>query len=476
MMRSLFSGVSGLKNHQTRMDVIGNNISNVNTTGFKSSRVTFSDMLSQNLTGASAPQENRGGTNPKQIGLGSSVAAVDLLFTNGSVQSTGKNTDLCLSGNGLFVVSADAKGTNKYYTRNGAFEFDAAGNYVNPGNGYYVLGWTADENGSINTNDAVGKIVVESGKQMKPKATEQVKYTGNLNVSEPAITSITAVDADGNKISLPSVTLDGTYKAITLALSNGTTQTVGGTNGIKYTVDHSMPIVTSYTAYDAEGNDHTITLLMERTAANTWLASVRSKDTSPGISEDDGSVTQVTMASTVIPFKTDGTYNDKTGAPGTMSLVFTDPNGATKPQSLTIDFSALTQYSGGNTSKATADGYGYGVLQEVAVDLSGVITGTYTNGQRRSEGQVAIAQFNNASGLTKTGDSLYQESNNSGVANIRTATDLGVKITPSSLEMSNVDVANEFTDMIITQRGFQSNSKIITTSDEMLETIVNMKR
>ena len=126
MMRSLFSGVSGLKNHQTRMDVIGNNISNVNTTGFKSSRVTFSDMISQTLTGASRPIGGQiGGTNPKQIGLGSAVAGIDLLFTNGSVQSTGKNTDLCLSGDGLFAVSPDGEGKQKYYTRNGAFSFDA---------------------------------------------------------------------------------------------------------------------------------------------------------------------------------------------------------------------------------------------------------------------------------------------------------------------------------------------------------------
>ena len=160
MMRSLFSGVSGLKNHQTRMDVIGNNISNVNTTGFKSSRVTFSDMLSQNLTGASAPQGNVGGTNPKQIGLGSSVASIDLMFTNGSVQSTGKNTDLCLSGNGLFVVKDN---TGTYYTRNGAFEFDAEGNYVLPGSGLFVQGWTAKD-GKIYTTDAVGNIVIKAGK------------------------------------------------------------------------------------------------------------------------------------------------------------------------------------------------------------------------------------------------------------------------------------------------------------------------
>src|SRR5574344_1260594 len=154
MMRSLFSGVSGLKSHQTRMDTIGNNIANVNTTGFKSSRTTFADTLSQTLTGASAPSDNLGGTNPKQIGLGTGVASIDTIFTDGSPQSTGKNTDLCLSGNGLFVVK---QGGQTYYTRNGAFAFDAEGNYVLPGSGLYVQGWTATD-GSLNTSNDPGDI------------------------------------------------------------------------------------------------------------------------------------------------------------------------------------------------------------------------------------------------------------------------------------------------------------------------------
>ncbi len=163
MMRSLFSGVSGLKNHQTRMDVIGNNISNVNTTGFKASRTSFVDMLSQTLSGASAPTGNLGGTNPKQIGLGSSVAAIQTMFTNGSVQSTGKNTDLCLSSeNALFILKTT---TGTAYTRNGAFEFDADGNYVQTGTGYFVEGWMAN-NGSIDTGSTPGVISISAGKTM----------------------------------------------------------------------------------------------------------------------------------------------------------------------------------------------------------------------------------------------------------------------------------------------------------------------
>ena len=176
MLRSLFSGVSGLKNHQTRMDVIGNNISNVNTTGFKSSRVTFSDTLSQTLTGAAAASEGKGGTNPKQIGLGSQVSSVDMLFTDGSVQSTGKNTDLCLSGSGLFVVK-NSNGT--FYTRNGAFSFDEQGNYVTS-DGSYVQGWTAVD-GTLDTNGTPGAIKVAAGKSMEAKESTKATYVNNLD-------------------------------------------------------------------------------------------------------------------------------------------------------------------------------------------------------------------------------------------------------------------------------------------------------
>ena len=157
-------------------------------------------------------------------------------------------------------------------------------------------------------------------------------------------------------------------------------------------------------------------------------------------------------------------------------MVLTLKNGATGTQNVTLDLSKLTQYSGKSTVNGTPDGNAAGTLSSVSVDSSGIITGTYTNGVKQTEAQVAVAQFTNASGLTKTGNSLYQESNNSGTANVKTAADLGVTITPSALEMSNVDIANEFSDMIITQRGFQSNSKIITVGDEMLETLINMKR
>lgn len=404
MMRSLYSGVSGLKNHQTRMDVVGNNISNVNTTGFKSSRVTFSDTLSQTLSGASAPTDNGGGTNPKQIGLGSATSSIDTLFTDGSVQSTGVNTDLCLSGNGLFVVK---DGNNAYYTRNGNFKFDAEGNYVNS-DGLMVQGWMGTD-GVINSGGDTTGIKIPAGKTMAAKASGKMIISGNLNADA-------AVHDTSNIIS---------------------------------------------TAYDSQGAARQITLTLTKVAANEW------------------SITVGTPAQGTIPnlkFNTDGGY--ASGGTGTVTLAPQAPSGAAAI-SLNINasgLSSLTQYSGSNTAYSTTDGYAAGTLKSVSIDSKGIITGTYTNGVNRQEAQVAVAQFNNAAGLTKTGNSLYSLSNNSGEANIKTAGDLGCTITPSSLEMSNVDMASELTDMIVTQRGYQSNSKIITVSDELLETLINMKR
>ena len=567
MMRSLFSGVSGLKGHQTRMDVIGNNIANVNATGFKSSRVTFADTLSQTQTAASAPGDTLGGTNPKQIGLGTGVASIDLLFTDGSAQQTGKNTDVALSGNGLFVVKS---GNDTYYTRDGAFEFDADGNYVLPGSGHYVQGWMA-ANGTLNTTGTTENIVVKAGKSMEAKASSTVTYENNLNSAALTITaisggtnsvlsnssspitlaaplaslSITAgtlpdndtsedytitsisggtnangtvtasstepvvvkLTRDGTTYTL--VATSGTYTAsavtsgttttkyasggkvssastastsnpVTLTMSDGTSQTL--TSG-SYTEGASMPVTTTVNVYDTLGNAHTALVYFTKTDVssangNTWTVSL-TPDTSDAattaiIEEDDGTVTVLTMTPTKTRFTTSGKYDSAYNT--TSKTVLTMSNGSQATQNVALDLTALTQYSGNNTVKGSADGNAAGTLKSVSIDGSGIITGVYTNGVRQSEAQIAIAQFTNASGLTKTGSSLYQESNNSGTANVKTAADLGCTITPSALEMSNVDIANEFSDMIITQRGFQSNSKVITVGDEMLETLINMKR
>ncbi len=187
MMRSLFSGISGIKSHQTRMDVIGNNVSNINTVGFKSSRVTFSDMLSQTTYGSSRPTTTTGGTNPRQIGLGEAVASIDMIMGDGSAQATGKNTDVALSGAGFMVLK---QGDNVFYTRDGAFEFDADGNYVLPGSGYHVQGWNAID-GTLSTTGVTENIVVKAGKTMPATQSTNLVYAGNLDAGALTITGIT---------------------------------------------------------------------------------------------------------------------------------------------------------------------------------------------------------------------------------------------------------------------------------------------
>ena len=681
MMRSMFSGVSGLKGHQTRMDVVGNNIANVNTTGFKASRVTFADMISQNLSGAAGPNGTLGGVNPKQVGLGMSVASTDLIYSNGSVQQTGKNTDVAISrGDGLFVVS---KGDQKYYTRNGAFEFDAQGNLTIPSTGLYVQGYMA--NGGIVTpsGENTTKIQIPAGKQMEAKPTISATYTKNLNATTPGydvanilvkyadgtsgttnsytatekgklvltmstgkkiylgdsapaqtvgsattgtnlytstITNVTAtttgkVDAvlsldpnnsaspkaitgvtvpitrtgatafdsgtyaygdaynisgkitgivssppsdvkltlgtdntispgtavtvtvpkptsftykvgdtytgqlkitsltpqagatvttaDGNSAVLsaptPAITSlaatyqhdggsanEGTITAITrestyeyggktvstIALNTKSGASIGGLIGKSYNRgDTFYPSVTTLvTVYDSLGAAHSIPVVFTKAANNKWTMSLGTGGDTYSITEKDGTTTNVTLTKSDLNFDTTGAYMN-----GSASLNLTYGNGAAAQQ-VSMNLASVTQYAGTSTVAATSDGNAAGTLSSVSIDSSGVITGTYTNNVRRVEAQIAMAQFNNPSGLTKMGGNLYQESNNSGTRTVSGASDIGTELTTSALEMSNVDIADQFSDMIITQRGFQSNSKIITVSDEMLETLINMKR
>lgn len=408
MMRSLYSGVAGLKSQQTGMDVVGNNIANVNTNGFKSGRATFQDTLNQTLAGASSPTGTTGGTNPKQIGLGSGVGTIDTLFTDGSIQSTGKNTDLCLSGQGLFIVN---DGASSYYTRNGAFQFDAKGNYVMPGSGLLVQGWMGNNTSTVDTNGSVGNIQIQAGKTMAAKETTAATYKNNLSADAAAGTAIT----------------------------------------------------TTISAYDSLGTAHTVPVVFTKSAtANTWQLSAATP-------LKDGTVVGFSPTAD-LTFTTAGAY-----AGGAATLTLTPTNGAAA-STVTVDLKGLTQYSGESNIAAEADGYTAGTLKSVSIDSSGIITGVYTNNQKIAEAQVAVGTCNNPSGLTKSGSSLYATSNNSGTVTAQTVAASGSSLTPSALEMSNVDLASEFSTMIVTQRAFQSNSKIITVSDEMIETLVNMKR
>lgn len=457
MMRSLFSGVSGLKNHQTRMDVIGHNISNVNTYGYKATRVTFQDMLSQTMAGAAKPEENRGGINPKQVGLGMTIASIDRIFTQGSLQTTGNNTDVAISGDGFFVV---ADGDKKYYTRAGTFGIDKDGTLVNPANGLKVQGWiaTTDTNGQkvVKANGATGDLVIPVYGKINAKETSNIRYKCNLD----SRSGIVPPDADARKRASAAVT-------------------------------------TNIDIYDNLGEPHRMTMTFWKTGFNQWTASAAITGVNSPVLLDvpagAGQNNNANPSSRInMRFSPDGkliSISDA-GSPDEQNqgnLIVNasfknDPDSPVRNIALNLGqsgiLSGITQFSSTSTTKAVEqDGYAMGYMESFSIDNSGIITGVFSNGTKQSIGQIALSVFTNPQGLIAAGENLYEESNNSGLHNIGPAAEAGRgKIVAGTLEMSNVDLSDQFTDMIVTQRGFQANSRTITTSDQMLQEIISLKR
>lgn len=463
MMRSLYSGVSGLQNHQTRMDVIGNNISNVNTTGFKRGRVNFQDMISQQLSGAAKPTDEIGGVNAKEVGLGMTVASIDNIFNQGNLQSTGVSTDIAIQGNGFFVLKS---GEESFYTRNGAFGLDMNGTLVNPATGMRVQGWMAEDvNGQMMVSTAATPtdLVIPVGSKDPAKETTNVNFACNLNKNTPEI-------LEGAS---PEDIVKGTW---------GTEQKI----------------------YDSFGNEHMLSVTFRRVVGtpNQWEATVN-------IDEDNADFTQtrVGLGSTdgmgntfIVSFDNYGALQSVTDSAGNVtnpegqvviqtSFAVPDSNvdeeGNPYRQTLNINLGTIgsfkdtiTQSSSKSTTKAFyQDGYTMGYLDNFKIDSSGVITGVYSNGTNRTIGQIAMASFTNQQGLEKAGDNTYVESNNSGMARIGESGVAGKgTLMAGALEMSNVDLSEQLTDMIVTQRGFQSNAKTITTADTLLETVLSLKR
>lgn len=405
-MRALFSGVTGIRSHQVRMDVIGNNIANVNTTGFKSSRVTFMDVFSQTLSQGSST------TTPQQVGLGSGVASTDLNQTAGSLQLTGRDLDIAIEGNGFFVM----KGVEglQIYTRAGSFDWDAQGSLVNPGNGQRVQGWMADASGSLANTDpaSIGDIRLRKGDVALAEATTEATFGQNLDA--------------------------------------------GAANGTTYD--------TAFTAYDSLGRPQPIAVRFTKTATNTWDWSYQ--DPAGGGFTNGGTLS----------FGTDGTLPSNMAA---TSIII--PVTGANDLSISIDLKSITQSYAGTSGSTVlvreSDGNPMGTLESVSVDASGVVTGVYSNGFRRNLAQLSIATFNNPSGLMKQGASSFSESSASGSPIIGKPGSGGRgRLVPGNLEMSNVDLSTEFTSMIMTQRGFQANTRIITASDEMIQDLVNLRR
>lgn len=484
MMRSLFAGVSGLKNHQTRMDVIGNNIANVNTVGFKKSRVTFQDMLSQSLRGASSPTTNRGGVNPLQVGLGMTLASIDVIHTPGSPQSTGKNTDLSIEGEGFFMVG---EGDNIFYTRAGNFDFDYNKTFINTSNGMVVKGILADADGVIDPKGAITDINLASQVSSPPKATSLISYSKNLDsragfapsgsvvahhIGNGTNTLDTTVDLSAN-LPITKVTIGAFVEGTDFTVDYNTgivtiLDTGAAVDDTDYTVDYYNPTYQSpMEVYDSKGDVHRITVYYTKTANNTW--EVDTSITTKGVT------TFLNNGKGVLSFSpTTGKLLTSTVGNATVDLTAVGAD----PLNIALNFSNLTEYAGEFTSLAfSQNGYTAGDLQNVSVDTTGTVTGSFSNGQSRKLAQIAIATFANPGGLLKVGNNLFQVSNNSGEPDkgIPGVGGRGV-IKPETLEMSNVDLSQEFVDMIITQRGFQANSRVITTSDQILEELVNLRR
>jgi flagellar hook protein FlgE len=412
MQRSLFTAVSGLRNHQVKMDVIGNNIANVNTTAFKGGRVRFQDILSQNIRGASAPQQGRGGINPAQVGLGMSIGAIDTIHTQGSMQNTGRPTDLAIQGNGFFVMG---DGTNVFYSRDGGFSLGADGDLVNAANGFKPLGWAADAFGNIDTNAQLQSLNIPIGQKVNTRATENLYFSANLN-SLAAVGDI-----------------------------------------------HDMEVM----VYDSQGGMHIMDVSFTKQADNEWEWEIN-------LVAEDGTLIEAGSTGT-IEFDGYGNVISTTAIGG--PVVFDDFT-TVEDLSITLDFSNMTQVVGENNALVRyQDGFPVGELESFVIGKTGIVSGIYTNGLVVGLGQIALAGFPNPEGLMKASSNMYQVSSNSGQPRIGGPGQEGRgMIETATLEMSNVDLSNEFTEMITTTRAFQANSRVITTSDDLLQEVVNLKR
>lgn len=563
MMRSMYSAVSGLKTHQTRMDVIGNNIANVNTVAFKSSSVTFQDILYQNTSGASGANATTGtgGINAKQIGLGVSTGATNISITNpGAAETTGGAFDVRLSDQtttNFFIVST---GTENLFTRSGSFYVDGAGNLCMTSTGYTVMGWQVDPTTGLIRKDTVSplRVMQPSNMTSPPEATTKANASGivdkfdtdvvsdsglvkNLSFYDKLGYSYTArflikdngetmvngqnckrytvelekiLDSDGNNITenfskedmgkifgnFDPNTVFATYESATnhtIDLVDGSVEIPDPNNpGGKIKVTHDA---TNKCFVDAGGNQYKYTTVLGISTKMQGMIDSGEADLTFNASYmAPGATTAAPVYQVIGPSATydlnfsaeDGTFVGINGLDAVNlnlsgSGLFPDGNF----ENIEIDFSKLQNTNNGGKSTAVIDagavddaaegvGKKLGALIGLSIDNSGKIWGTYDNGNTTVLGQIAVAQFANAAGLEKVGDNCYTTTLNSGEFDgIGVEIDAdGSKMTSGELEMSNVDLASEFTSMITTQRGFQANSRTITTSDTLLEELINLKR
>lgn len=469
MMRSLYAGVAGLKTHQTRMDVIGNNIANVNTTSYKSQSMTFSDLMYQTTQSASGanPTTGVGGTNARQIGLGSKTSAIKTaITTQGASQTTNDPFDLMISGDAFFVVS---NGSENFFTRDGSFYVDGKGNLAMTSTGYNVMGWQVDPtNANAIKKDTVSalRIMTEANMTYPPEATTKSMVSGVVDKNDTDVTgdsgkimNLEFYDKQGYKYTarMSVHALDGDTGQFYVQLDdvldvNGESIVPAGTNM------RDLISFGSEEIQDAGGNV---------VANNAAILKFReTKD--PATGADTGAFEYV-------------------GAAGGKTLTIDFAAALPQFEDIEIDFSTTCNYNVNGSSTISAisgddtglgSGRKIGEMSGITIQKDGMIYASYDNGQSRLLGQIAVATFANPSGLEKAGDNLYSATMNSGEFDGigEDITVGGGRMDSGVLEMSNVDLSAEFTEMITTQRGFQANSRIITVSDTLLEELTNLKR
>lgn len=439
LIRSLTSGTSSLKSHQQRLDVISNNIANVNTTGYKSSEASFSEQYAQVIGLGIAPSNisagGTGGLDPMQIGLGVRLGAVKTDFSQGSIRTTNRPLDLALAGEGFFALKANGQ---SLYTRAGTFSLDRNGNMVDSATGAFVQGYNFKR-------DAQGR---------------PIKDSSGTNVLDRELTNVQIDPIQSNPRQTQNVKMAGNLNASMLTGENAQT---------------------SITIYDNIGNSHVLQVTFTKTANPNEFAMTGTLD---------GNTLTLPPASTTLSFNADGSMNN----PLDFTITGADMNTALGGSSTAFDatkdmkvvlaqagnlFSGLTQFAGQNSVTAfEQDGYTAGNLSRISVDKTGRVIGAFTNGQSEVLGQIAVAKFTNPGGLIKEGSNTFSVSPNSGLPNIGTAVEIfpSTQIQGSALEESNVDLTEQFTDLISTQRAFEAAARTITISDQFLQEVNQLKR
>lgn len=433
MIQAMYSGVSGLKAFKSQLDVIGNNIANLNTIGFKSGRVSFQDMMSQTWNSGTGAYQGSGGINPIQVGLGVAVGAVDTDTSQGSLQSTGKSTDVAIQGSGYLMLG---DGASTSYSRDGSFSLDGDYNLVAASSGLKVLGWSPNPVTGLVDTSAVPSpssgIKIPIGNMSNARQTTILRFSKNLDMSAATGASVT-----------PNAYI-----------------------------------------YDSLGQEHTVNVTFTKSATpGQWDYKVCCPDVNNGDPLASPPVPPTPVASGTLTFDSAGRC---TNGDANISMALATPNGSKSPLKFDISFSDMTQLAGGgsvagdgsNVSASYQDGLSVGTLQSFDIGKDGTITGIFGNGNKQVLGQIALAVFSNPAGLVKAGNNVLDVGPNSGIPQVAPPGSQGSTgvLTSGFLEASNVDLSNEFANMIIAQRGFQANARTITTSDEVIQELVQLKR